>query len=104
SAQAVFVACRAGIPRGFMTLRGDGCLDLAYVLPEARGTGTASALLGTLEAHATAAGQRRLTTRASDMARSFFLRHGWRVAGPAPQRRAGLVLPATDMVRHLPPV
>lgn len=99
--QTVWVAEEAGRLTGFVTLRGDGWLDLAYVLPEARGTGTADALLAMLENHAAAAGLPRLTTRASAMARPFFARHGWDVSAPAPQTRGGVVLEATDMVRDL---
>ena len=87
---------------GFVSLRPDGLLDFAYVLPEMRRTGTAAALLAVLEAHAAARGFERLSTRASDMARPFFARHGWRVEGPAPQDRDGTTVPATDMVRDLP--
>ncbi|MEO0859828.1 MAG: GNAT family N-acetyltransferase [Pseudomonadota bacterium] len=99
--QRVWVATEDGVLTGFVTLRPDGYLDFAYVLPEMRGTGTADALLAMLENHARARALPRLFTRASDMARPFFARHGWTVIGPAPQTRAGLVLPATDMAKAL---
>lgn len=67
---------------GFMTLRADGYLDMAFVAPEARGTGTADALLAGLLSHAQANGLSRLFTFASFPARSFFARHGWCVIRP----------------------
>ncbi|WGH79090.1 GNAT family N-acetyltransferase [Jannaschia ovalis] len=101
--QAVVVADGRDDPIGFMTLGPSGHLDPAYVLPEWRGTGLADALLAVLLNHAATAGLTRLTTRASDMARPFFARHGWQVVAPAPRIRAGVVLPATDMAFDLPP-
>ncbi|UWQ17262.1 GNAT family N-acetyltransferase [Jannaschia sp. M317] len=99
--QAVWVAQEGEIVTGFVTLRGDGYLDFAYVLPEVRGTGTADALLAVLENHARVRGLTRLTVRASDMARPFLARHGWTDAAPAPQVRNGVTIPATDMARAL---
>ncbi|SFJ51752.1 GNAT family N-acetyltransferase [Jannaschia pohangensis] len=101
SDQTVFVAEEAGTVTGFMTLRADGTLDLAYVLPEVRGSGTADALLAMLENAALARGTTRLTTRASAMAQPFFARHGWQVVAPAPQLRDGVTIPAADMARDL---
>ncbi len=99
--QAVFVAELDGVPTGFMTLRGDGCVDFAYVVPEARGTGTADALLAMLVNHARISGIGTLTARASDMARPFFARHGWTTIAPAPQVRDDVTIPATDMTLPL---
>lgn len=99
--QVVFVAEQDGSPTGFMTLRADGYLDLAYVMPEARGNGTADALLAVLLNHARVSGLIALTARASDMARPFFIRHGWQATGPAPQVRDGVTIPATDMILPL---
>ncbi|SDZ10374.1 Acetyltransferase, GNAT family [Jannaschia faecimaris] len=95
--QIVFAAEEGGIVTGFMTMTPEGYLDLAYVLPEARGTGTADALLAMIVNHAVARGLSALTTRASDMARPFFIRHGWQVLAAAPQIRAAVTIPATDM-------
>ncbi|MEM7640968.1 MAG: GNAT family N-acetyltransferase [Pseudomonadota bacterium] len=100
--QIVFVAARDAEPVGFMTLRpADGLLDFAYVLPEERGQGTADILLAMVENHALALGPPRLTTRASDMARPFFVRNGWRVTGDATVTRAGVAIPSTHMARDL---
>ncbi len=64
---------------GFMSLRRDGYLDVAFVLPEAQGTGVANALLDALIARARAEGLTRLTVHASHLARRFFAKHGWQV-------------------------
>lgn len=99
--QEVFVAEEDGVAAGFMTLTRRGLLDLAYVAPEMRGTGLAGALLAVLENHARSRGLSQLTTRASDMARPFLARHGWYDVARAPQVRAGVVIPATQMARDL---
>lgn len=99
--QNVFLGVEAGRRTGFLTLTTDGYLDFAYVLPEVRGTGTADALLALLMNQAQVRGLRRLTTRASDMARPFFLRHGWGIIGPDPQIRDGLTLSSTRMALSL---
>ncbi|MEM8851596.1 MAG: GNAT family N-acetyltransferase [Pseudomonadota bacterium] len=99
--QAIFVAERNGVAVGFMTLRADGYLDFAYVLPDERGQGTAAALLAVLENHAHISGLSRLTVRASDMARPFLARRGWQVTSDATVMRDGIALPSTHMVRDL---
>ncbi|MDJ0827010.1 MAG: GNAT family N-acetyltransferase [Rhodobacter sp.] len=71
-----FVAFESGSLVGFMSLRSDGYLDLAFVLPEWMGKGVADALLRCLESEARRCGIGLLTTEASHLARSFFLRHG----------------------------
>jgi putative acetyltransferase len=75
--QKVWIAEQAGEPLGFMTLRADGHIDLAFVVPEAIGTGVAHALYNVLEMAARAAGMTRLTSDASALARIFFERRGW---------------------------
>jgi len=72
------VAERAGAVVGFMSMAQDGYLDMAFVLPEEMGRGTARALHDAVLADARAAGLTRLTVRASHLARRFFGRHGWR--------------------------
>lgn len=99
--QVVFVSQVAGSLTGFMTLCDDGRLDLAYVLPEVCGNGTADALLAMVQNHALASGMTCLTARASDMARPLFLRSGWTVVRPAPQVRGGVDIPATEMICKL---
>lgn len=90
--QITLVATRKAAIRGFMTLGRDGHLDLAYVLPEERGQGTADALLAALEAAARARGLHWLTTEASLVARPFLERHGWRGASRQSVIRNGVAL------------
>lgn len=74
-----FVATRAGHITGFMTLEPSGHLDMAFVLPEEMGHGTAGAIYTALLAKARAEGLLRLTVQASHLARRFFARQGWAV-------------------------
>ncbi|MDT8345626.1 MAG: GNAT family N-acetyltransferase, partial [Thermohalobaculum sp.] len=94
------VAIRKAAIRGFMTLGHDGHLDLAYVLPEERGQGTADALLAALEAAARARGLHWLTTEASLVARPFLERHGWCGASRQSVIRNGVAL--TNFRMHKP--
>ncbi|KIT15841.1 GNAT family N-acetyltransferase [Jannaschia aquimarina] len=101
--QVLRVAARDWIPVGFMTMTTSGYVDLAFVLPEERGRGTADALLAMLLNHARATGLARLTVRASEMARPFFRRHGWQALAPAPVERNGVTLLSTEMAFDLTP-
>ncbi len=75
---------------GFMSLRQDGYLDLAFLRPDQRGKGVADALYAALLAEARALGLARLTTEASRMARPFFLRHGWQELAAQVVERQGV--------------
>ncbi len=99
--QHILVATREDSLVGFMTLRADGYLDFAYVLPAERRQGTADTLLTALQTHARATRLTRLTTRASAMARPFFARHGWQDTGDATTMRDGIPLPSTHMAFDL---
>lgn len=99
--QTVLVAAQEGVPVGFITRTPAGHIDLLYVLPEMRGGGAADALWVVMLNDALNNGLAGLTTRASDMARSFFVRNGWSVVADAPQTRAGVVIGATDMAIDL---
>lgn len=99
--QDIFVTESSEVITGFMTLTPESYLDFAYVLPEARRTGTADALLAMLLNMAHASDRARLTTRASDMAQPFFARHGWRAVAAAPQLRDGVTVSATEMAFDL---
>ncbi|WP_147125499.1 GNAT family N-acetyltransferase [Shimia ponticola] len=77
-----FVAVRDGEVVGFMSMTRAGHIDLAFVLPDEMGRGTADALYAALLNRAVSLGIAELTVDASHLARSFFLRHGW-IAGPA---------------------
>ena len=86
---------------GFMSLGADGYLDLAFVLPDHRGTGVADRLYSVLEGRARARRQTRLTTHASLMAQPFFARHGWQILAPDPVMRRGVLLDRTVMEKRL---
>lgn len=67
---------------GFMSLEPSGYLDMAFVLPEEMGKGTAAMLYAALLEKARAEGVPRLTVIASHLARRFFARQGWQVDRP----------------------
>jgi len=90
--QTAFVAERNGKVIGFMTLRGDGYIDLAYVAPDVVGKGVAKALYDAILADAGNAGLARLTSEASHLARRFFERQGWRVVEEQSVLRNGVAL------------
>lgn len=77
--QAVFIARESGACLGFMTLMPDGLIDLAFVDPDHAGQGVAYRLYQALETDARQAGLDRLHTKASELARPFFMRQGWSV-------------------------
>jgi putative acetyltransferase len=71
-----------GSPVGFIVLEGADKIDMLYVHPAAVGHGVGAALLDAIEKIAASRGAAKLTTDASDTARSFFERRGY-----VPQRR-----------------
>lgn len=80
---------------GYMMLRPNGYLDMTYVRPDRRGTGTADRLYRAILAEAQSRGMRRMTVLASRLMERFLTRRGWRVApelaaelGEVPQNRA----------------
>lgn len=77
--QWCWIAEEDGRATGFMSLCQDGLLDMAFVIPEVMGRGTAAALYDTLLAKARAEGLNRLTVLASDWSRSFLIKRGWQV-------------------------
>ena len=91
-AQTVRVAERDGVVVGFMTLRADGCIDLAFVAPAAMGQGVAGALYEAILAEASRLGLSRLHAEASHLARPFFARRGWTVVRPQTVTRDGVML------------
>lgn len=98
------VAEQDGAPVGFMSLiPATGLIDLAYVLPEVMGKGVAPALYALLEGRARASGLDRLGTDASEGARPFFLRHGWKVIARQDLVRDGVALHNYRMEKRLSP-
>jgi len=77
--QTVFVAELDGAVIGFMSVKPDGYIDLAFVDPKHIGHGVAQLLYDQLEAHARKAGIQRLYSDASARARILFERQGWTV-------------------------
>jgi putative acetyltransferase len=77
--QWAWVAEENGQITGFMSLAHDGLLDMAFVLPEVMGKGTAAALYDVLLAKARAEGLPRLTVDASVYSHGFLKKRGWQV-------------------------
>lgn len=100
--QVSWVAEDASGLLGFMTLRDDGYIDLAYVRPDQRGQGIADLLYQRLEALARQRGLERLTSDASHLARRFFERRGWQVIATREQERKGVILVNHQMAKTLP--
>lgn len=99
--QWCLVAERGGAIVGFLSMTPAGHLDMAFVLPEEMGRGTAAALLDALVARARAAGLGRLTCHASHLARPFLARRGWRVLASERVARNGQHLDRFAMARDL---
>lgn len=99
--EITLVAEQAGHPVGFMTLGRDGFLDLAFVLPEAMGTGVAAALHDRVLAEAEARRLSRLTTEASHIARRFFIKQGWLELGEVQVDLGGTTLTSFSMEKRL---
>ena len=79
SAQVIFIAEADRAALGFMTLAGEGYLDFAYILPEARGLGVFRQLYGCVEAQARQTGEPRIWVHASLMAEPAFTAMGFNV-------------------------
>ncbi len=79
--QWCWVAEQEGRMTGFMSLRKDGELDMAFVIPEVMGDGTAAALYDVLLHKAREFGFIRLTVRAAHQSNRFLTRRGWTVTG-----------------------
>ena len=95
------VADGADGPLGFMTLKDDGELDLAFVRPDARGSGIATKLYLALERAASERGLTRLRTEASYPARRFFLKQGWHELAEQQVERDGVSLTNFRMEKRL---
>ena len=95
------VATEGDVTVGFMSMDGDGYLDLAFVVPEAMGRGVADALYAVLEGRARASGRLRLSTEASLLAEPFLVRHGWRVVARQEVERQGVTLKNARMEKRL---
>ncbi|MGL5009289.1 MAG: GNAT family N-acetyltransferase [Paracoccaceae bacterium] len=83
--QWCWVAEEGGQITGFMSLAYDGLLDMAFVIPEVMGKGTAAALYDTLLAKARAQSLPRLTVDASIYSHGFLRKRGWKVDWQGPR-------------------
>lgn len=101
SGQITHVIESEGRIGGFMSLTRAGHLDMAFVLPHLMGTGVADRLYAAQESAARDLGLERITTEASHLARSFFLRHGWTELGAQKARSNGHDIENFAMEKHL---
>lgn len=87
--QAVWLAEDAGAALGFLTLRPDGYIDLAYIRAEAQGRGLFRRLYSQAEAEARRLALPRLWTDASLHAKGPFEGVGFTVIQPETVERGG---------------
>ena len=85
---------------GFMSRQG-AYFDMAYVLPEAKGTGVAGVLCAVLEGRARAQGVTHMTVDASHLAEPFFARRGWTLVRRQDVERRGVILQNCKMEKRL---
>jgi putative acetyltransferase len=64
---------------GFMSMDAAGYLDMAFVIPEVMGTGTAATLYDQLMAWAKSQNLSHFTVRAAEQSHRFLSRRGWHV-------------------------
>ena len=95
------VAEEDGALLGFMSLEPPDYIDLAFILPEARGRGLFRALYDAIEARAIDLGAARLRVHASLMAEPAFQAMGFRVIQRERIERACQMLPRADMEKLL---
>lgn len=98
--QQVIVAERAGRVLGFIAYAG-GYIDLAFIAASAQGQGVFRALYGRVERTSYEAGQPRLYTHASLMARPVFEAMGFRVIAAERVARSGEYLDRFEMEKIL---
>jgi putative acetyltransferase len=76
--ELTLVATYDGTPMGFASLAGNKNIDMLYVHPVAAGQGAGTMLCDALEKLAAARGSKELTVEASDTARGFFEKRGFK--------------------------
>ena len=99
--QKTVVARKAGLPVGFMTLDGDGYIDLAFVAPGHQRQGIGEALYARIESTARDADIDRLHSKASYFARGLFEQQGWEVVRMRQIERSGVTLTNFLMEKRL---
>ena len=100
-AQSVWLAETGGRPLGFLTLTGQGYIDLAYILAEAQGQGLFRRLCDALEGEARRVGMVRLWTDASLHAKGPFEAVGFTAAYAETVERSGEQLKRFRMEKTL---
>jgi putative acetyltransferase len=101
AAQFVVVGFDAGKAAGFMTLRADGYLDLAYIVPAARGAKMFQSLYAQIERHAITQGLQRIWVDASLMAQPAFAAVGFDIVRHDVVERSGQHLARAEMQKRL---
>lgn len=101
AAQAVWMAEAGSKALGFLTLRPDGYVDLAYIRPEAQGRGVFRRLFSALETEASRLGLPRLWTDASLHAKAPFESAGFTVIAPETVIRNGEAFKRFQMEKTL---
>ena len=86
--------------QAFIDLEADGHIDFLYAAPELAGTGVARRLLAKVEEAAVSSGIGRLYVEASEPARRFFLKHGFRVVERRDFERGGVPIHNYTMERR----
>lgn len=104
ASQTTFVATLNDRVIGFMTLAGNGLIDLAFVAPDVMGLGIAARLYEAIEAEARDRTIARLHTEASHLARPFFERQRWTLVREQAVSIRGQSLTNFVMEKYLPVV
>jgi putative acetyltransferase len=99
--ELTLVATYDGAPVGFAALAGNKKIDMLYVHPVAAGQGAGAMLCDALEKLAAARGSKELTVDASDTARGFFEKRGFKAQQRNTVSLAGEWLANTTMIKPL---
>ena len=86
---------------GFMSLRDDGYVDFAYILPQARGKGLFRKLFAVIENQALARGLEKLSTHTSLMAQPAFKAMGFKTMHKETVEIDGVTLERFEMSKRL---
>jgi putative acetyltransferase len=99
--ELTLVATYDGAPVGFAALAGNKNIDMLYVHPVAAGQGAGAMLCDALEKLAAARGSKELSVDASDTARGFFEKRGFKAQQRNTVSLAGEWLANTTMTKAL---
>src|SRR5579862_8488985 len=99
--ELTLVATYDGAPMGFASLAGNKNIDMLYVHPVAAGQGAGAMLCDALEKLAAARGAKELSVEASDTARGFFEKRGFKAQQRNTVSLAGEWLANTTMSKPL---